>query len=175
MRPFLLLLPLLLSVTGCAVIVDDPIQLIPIISTPDGAQVVITDNRGREVFKGTTPAEAILEKSDGSYFGGKDFVVTISKAGYASRTLRLRSSSTGWYWMGNFMVGGFIGPIGSLAGWLVVDPLNGHMYQLKPRQVAVTLAANPATGSGVAADDRLAIITLDEVPASLRDSLVPLN
>ena len=64
-----------LSLVGCATILGDKTQLIPISSTPGAADIVITDEKGARIFEGKTPTTVTLQKSDGSYFGGKDFIV----------------------------------------------------------------------------------------------------
>src|SRR5688572_3415356 len=94
---------------GCATIVGDKTQLIPISSTPGEATIVITDERGAEVFKGTTPTTVTLQKSDGSYWGGKDYIVKIYKAGYNEQQIQVKSGVNGWYIGGNFIFGGLIG------------------------------------------------------------------
>lgn len=96
-------------VSGCATIVGEPTQLVPIRSTPSEAAVVITDERGTEVFRGTTPTSVTLQKSDGSYWGGKSYTVAISKSGHEPRNIRVESRPNGWYIAGNLVFGGLIG------------------------------------------------------------------
>lgn len=66
---------------GCATIVGDKTQLVPISCTPIDASILITDENGVQVFKGLTPTSVMLQKSDGSYWGKKSFTVNISKEG----------------------------------------------------------------------------------------------
>jgi len=54
---------------GCATIVGEETQLIPIGSTPDEANIVIRDETGAQVFKGMTPTTVNLQKSDGTFSG----------------------------------------------------------------------------------------------------------
>jgi hypothetical protein len=126
------LLAATLVVTGCATIVGSPTHLMPINSTPSEASVAITDEKGTNIFKGTTPTSVMLMKSDGSYWGGKTYTVVLSKAGYEDQTVTVKASPNGWYIGGNFIFGGLI-------GWLIVDPLNGHMYNLEPDNVTTIL------------------------------------
>jgi protein involved in sex pheromone biosynthesis len=49
---------------GCATIVGDKTQLLPIASTPNDASIIITDEKGSEIFKGKTPATVTLHKSE---------------------------------------------------------------------------------------------------------------
>lgn len=71
--------------------------------------VSITDEKGSEVFKGTTPTSVTLQKSTGAYRGKKSFTVTISKAGFQTQTIPVQASANGWYIAGNFVFGGLIG------------------------------------------------------------------
>ncbi len=54
---------------GCATIMGDKIQLVPISSSPSEASILITDEKGVQLFKGLTPTSVTLQKSDGSYWG----------------------------------------------------------------------------------------------------------
>jgi len=67
--------------TGCASIVGEREQAVTINSTPDDAQVTITDEQSEEIHSGETPVTVQLKKSDGSYFGGKTYTVDVSKPG----------------------------------------------------------------------------------------------
>ncbi|WP_148253950.1 peptidase associated/transthyretin-like domain-containing protein [Aidingimonas lacisalsi] len=150
-----------LSVTGCASIVGDTDQNITINSSPDDAEVIITDETSQEVFSGETPATVQLRKSDGSYFGGKTYHVTVSKEGYSDRTVTIDSNPSGWYIAGNLGFGGLI-------GWLVVDPLTGAMYNLNPDDIDADL------GEEVASTDEgssMTLVLLEDVPESERNNL----
>ncbi|HXH73223.1 MAG TPA: hypothetical protein VNI58_10450, partial [Mariprofundaceae bacterium] len=121
MKKTLLGVSLALTMSGCATIVGDSAQVVSINSKPDMAEVTITDERGANVHHGQTPVSVTLEKSDGSYFGGKTYNVHIEKAGYKPVTFALKASPNGWYIGGNLIFGGLI-------GWLIVDPFSGKMY-----------------------------------------------
>jgi hypothetical protein len=154
-------------VTGCATIVGDPDQLLPINSTPDDASIVVTDETGVEVFKGTTPTTVTLQKSDGSYFGGKEYTVQISKSGFESQQIPIRSKVNGWYIGGNLIFGGLI-------GYLIVDPLNGNMYTLTPEAVASSLGQSTAHNNN-RNDGGISVILLSDVPQDLLTHLQPLH
>lgn len=79
----------MMSLSGCASIVGDKDQQITINSTPSQADLVITDETNQAVFQGQTPTTVTLKKADGSYFGGKDYNVTLSKDGYESRAISI--------------------------------------------------------------------------------------
>src|SRR5690606_33555550 len=105
--------------SGCATIVGDSTQMIPISSTPGDAEIAITDETGSVVYQGRTPASVVLHKSDGSYWGGKTYSVAISKAGYHQQTITLESSANAWYIGGNVIFGG-------RTGWLLVGARRGQ-------------------------------------------------
>ena len=135
-----------LSMSGCATIVGEKTQLVPISSTPSEAEILITDETGYDIFKGITPTTVTLPKSDGSYFGKKNYAVKISKPGYATQTIPVTASANGWYLGGNFLFGGLI-------GWFIVDPLNGGMYTLSPEAVLTNLDQLPVLNNDMAPPD----------------------
>lgn len=152
---------------GCATIVGDNTQLVTLSSTPDAATVLVTDEKGATVFKGTTPTTVTLPKSDGSYWGGKDYTVTFKKEGFADQLVEIKSSANGWYIGGNIIFGGLI-------GWFLVDPFSGSMYNLSPKEVSAFLGeqgllSTPSNG------ENLTLLFLDETPDGLKESLTRLN
>lgn len=155
---------LIVLVTGCASIVGDGIQMIPISSSPEGAQVSITDENGINVFSGTTPTTVALKKGDG-YFDGNDFILKIQKDGYEDRVVELKTHVNGWYLLGNLVFGGLI-------GYLIVDPLTGAMWSVDPETVSEELNQDRVAGNE---KGTLHVILLDEVPAEFRNKLVRLN
>jgi hypothetical protein len=152
---------------GCASIIGDKTQLIPISSTPSEASILITDEKGVQVFKGETPTSVTLQKSDGSYWGKKSFTVNISKPGYDSQVIPITASANGWYIGGNFLFGGLI-------GWFIVDPLNGAMYTLSPEQITSTLG-NKTAHNNSAKDGSISIVLVQDVPSSLRNKMKRVN
>jgi hypothetical protein len=155
------------ATSGCATIIGSPTQLIPISSTPSDASIVISDESGAEIFKGTTPTTVTLPKSTGKYWGGKNFTVKISKDGYSEQSFPVVSGANGWYIAGNFLFGGLI-------GWFIVDPMNGHMYTLSPEALNSTLSAKQAHNNG-AKDGSIAIVMLQDVPAALLPQMHRMN
>ena len=152
---------------GCATIVGDKTQLVPISSTPSDASIMITDEKGVQVFKGSTPTSVTLAKSDGSYWGKKSFTVRISKEGYDEQIIPITASANGWYIGGNIIFGGLI-------GWFIVDPLNGAMYTLSPEQIAATLGKKVAHNNS-ATDGSISIVLIQDVPVSLRHEMKRIN
>ena len=163
----ILLATFTLFLAGCATIVGDKTQLIPISSTPSQASIVITDERGSEVFNGTTPTTVTLQKSDGSYWGKKSYTVTISKEGYTTQTIPITANANGWYIGGNIIFGGLI-------GWFIVDPMNGAMYTLTPEQISATLGEKMSHNNN-AKDGSISIVLIQDVPLSLRSEMKRVN
>jgi hypothetical protein len=54
------LLLYVICVSGCATIMGDSSHVMPISSTPSDASIVITDEKGAEIFKGLTPTTVTL-------------------------------------------------------------------------------------------------------------------
>ncbi len=164
----------LVLLTGCATVVGDKTQLMAISSTPDKASIKIVDERGSDIYSGTTPASVVLQKSDGTYFGGKEYAITVSKDGFDSQVIHVSHRVTGWYIFGNLMLGGLI-------GWLVIDPFNGGMYTLKPESVNASLASNqqtPPVGQTTGYNNNageLHVVLLQDLPAGMRTDLVPVK
>lgn len=151
---------------GCATIVGDRTQLIGLISTPDQAMVSVTDERGQKVFAGRTPTTVTLPKSDGSWFGGKTYHVQVEKEGFKPVEVTLETRANAWYIAGNLVFGGLI-------GWLVVDPLTGAMYNITPEEVDAAL--EPGQANYDSRRGALSILMLEEVPAPLRNRLLPIR
>lgn len=152
--------------TGCATIIGEPMQMLPLESDPDGATVVIVDETGSEVFRGETPTSVSLDKSDGSYFGGKSYTISIRKDGYKDVDMEIDTRVSLWYVGGNLLFGGLI-------GWLIVDPLNGDMYTLSQDAVDQDLEADLENSR--LGDAGLNIAMLGSVPDDYRLALVRLD
>jgi len=169
MKTFLKPISLILVIVfmGCATIIGDKTQLMPINSAPDSATILITDEKGTQVFRGQTPTSVTLQKSDGSYWGGKDYTVRISKEGYDAQTIAVTSSPNGWYIAGNLLFGGLI-------GWFIVDPLNGGMYNLRPGQITASLGEKSAYNNDFS-NGSISIVLIENVPRQLRDKMIRIN
>lgn len=152
---------------GCATIVGDKTQVLPISSNPSDATILITDEKGVQVFKGQTPTSVTLQKSDGSYWGKKSFTVEVTKSGYEKQVIPITASANGWYIGGNIIFGGLI-------GWFIVDPMNGAMYTLSPEQITSTLGEKVAHNNS-ATDGSISIVLLQDVPPSLRGQMKKVN
>jgi len=153
----------ILVASGCATIVGQKTQTIGINSTPNKAKVTVIDEKQVTVFEGNTPVDVLLNKSDGSYFGGKTYVVKIDKAGYQPVEVTVNSGANGWYILGNLVFGGII-------GWLIVDPLSGAMYNLSPEKIDTQLPQRESN-SGLTPNS-ISVVLLENVPESLRGQMV---
>ena len=125
----------ILVLSGCATIMGESSQTVPIKSQPSGAVFKIQDETGVIVQSGVTPANVSLPKGNGKYFGRKKYQVSFEKKGYQPLVYKLETNPNGWYIGGNLIFGGLI-------GYLIVDPLsNGKMFTISPKQVDVPLIA----------------------------------
>lgn len=156
-----------LSVTACATIVSDKTQLMNISSNPNEASISIADEKGQTIFQGKTPTNVTLQKSDGSYWGKKSYIVTVSKLGYATQIIPVTASANGWYIAGNIVFGGLI-------GWFVVDPFNGGMYTLSPKDINASLGDKTSSNDKFK-DGNIKIVLLEDVPPALRDKMVKIG
>jgi hypothetical protein len=156
-----------IGVSGCATIVGHPTQLMPINSTPSDAAILITDEKGTDVFKGETPTTVMLQKSDGTYWGKKSYTVRISKDGFESQLIPITASANGWYIGGNIL-------FGSIIGWFIVDPLNGNMYNLTPEAINTSLLGKTAHNN-TSKDGSISIMLIQDVPAELRNKMQRIN
>lgn len=157
------LIPAALAIlSGCASIVSDSQYPVSVITTPAGATFEVRNRAGNVIHSGTTPGSVTL-KSGAGYFKGETYTIAFRKEGFADQQTTLNSSLDGWYW-GNIIFGGLI-------GMLAVDPATGAMYKL-PENTATSLA--PVTADAKTADS-LTLITVDQVPETLRDQLVRIN
>jgi hypothetical protein len=150
--------------SACATIVGQSTHAMPVASSPEGAIIEITDEKGVEVFKGETPTTVTLEKSDGSYWGGKKYTVRLTKDGFAPQTVDVKAAPNGWYVAGNFVFGGLI-------GWFIVDPLGGKMYSLAPKEINATLGESTARPGTPA----LKFVLLQDLPAGLRSRITEID
>jgi len=148
--------------TGCATIMTGGgNQRINISSDPTGADIKIYDSFGIEVQSSETPTVAILKKADG-FFQGAFYRVVIEKEGYKTQEVFIESElDLGWYVIGNFFIGG-------LVGWVIVDPLTGAMWVLKPENVDVDLSRGNAF---LQQKEGLMIVLKEDIPTELFEKL----
>lgn len=147
--------------TGCASIVSKSNWPFSVETDPSGAKVVITNKRGREIYKGRTPA-ALKLKSGAGFFVKESYTVSLSMDGYESKKINLECKINGWYF-GNILIGGLI-------GMLIVDPATGAMYKLDNEGITENLSRTvPATSTS------LNVLDKNQVPADWAPHLVKIN
>ena len=149
--------------SSCATIVSKTSYPVTIDSYPRDARVTITNRRGEQIFKGGTPALVRLKSGNG-YFQRAIYETTISKDGYATKRVEIRSTLNGWYF-GNFFFSGAL-------GFLVVDPATGAMYRINQLDVNETLEAENKTAAATQQAPQLTIYDINEIPGSWRNKLV---
>jgi len=162
LMPAVLILPVLF-LTGCASIVGKSDFPLTINSNPDGANILIKDERGLKVFSGITPTTVTLTAGE-AYFHGKSYNITFSKSGYADQYVEVKSTLSGWYF-GNILFGGLI-------GILIVDPVTGKMWKLPVTDVTGNLYEKTASNKN---QQVLQIVSIDQIPKEDRVKLVKLN
>ena len=156
-----LLVPVV-CLTGCATIVGKDVFPLTINSNPDGANILIVDEKGKKMFTGTTPSTVTLAAGE-SYFHAKTYTITFSKEGCADQYATVKATLSGWYF-GNILFGGLI-------GLLIIDPISGKMWKLQP-----DVTANLSQKLSLNTDQpTLKIMTLNQVPESFRKHLVRIN
>jgi len=157
---FSLIVVLLLS-EGCASIVSKSKWPIVVGTTPNGATLSITNKKGKEVYKGTTPA-ALTLKSGAGFFVKESYMVKITMEGYDEKIVPLECKLNGWY-MGNILIGGLI-------GLLIVDPATGAMYKLNTDAIHEKMTVTSAS-----ATPSLKVLGIDQIPQSWRNHLVSIH
>lgn len=106
----------LFAFNGCATIVSGKSQDITVRSTPPGADILIDGT-----VAGTTPMVVNLVRK-------KRHEIQLKKAGY-SDVSRATTRGFNWWFLGNLIFGGIIG--------LIVDPITGSMFSVKPEEIHV--------------------------------------
>jgi hypothetical protein len=114
----------MLALCGCATVMETPNVSISVRSEPEGAQFVVREDVSQtRVREGTTPLPLFVPRGTG-FFSPAKYSIVVSKEGYETQTVYLRSSVSGWYWLNLlFLVPGWI-------GMAFVDPANGAMWQI---------------------------------------------
>ena len=123
MKKYLSIAIAALFLSGCASIVRDSYQSVPVQADMDNVDIEITNSQGALVYKGQAPTTVMLKTSKSGYFSPEKYTLKASKPGYGTRYQSIDWHVSNWYIFGNLVFGG-------LLGWFVVDPLTGDMYYL---------------------------------------------
>ena len=109
--------------SGCATVMRDSNQIVPIQANVDDVNIEITNSDGAVVYSGKTPTTVQLKTAKKGYFSPETYYVKASKKGYVTQYTTIDWHISNWYWFGNLI-------FGYVAGWFLVDPLTGKMYYL---------------------------------------------
>ena len=154
---------LIVGCCGCSSIITGGHEKIPVSTTPTAATITVYDKAGQTVATGTTPTELKLKKKAG-YFKGADYKMVIEKPGYKTLEIPIKHDIHGWYF-GNFGFGGLI-------GFLVVDPLTGGMWKLKPDVGTIP----PSDGTAERdKHDRLTVVLKEQLSSEQQRNLEPVQ
>ena len=110
--------------SSCATVMRENSQIIPLKANVEKVDIKIINKAGDVVFEGQTPTTITLKTAvPGGYFDPEKYTVVTSKDGFKTQTTIIDWHVSGWYWAGNFVIGGLI-------GYLIIDPMTGDMYYL---------------------------------------------
>lgn len=109
-----LLLSCLLLLSSCATIISGSRQNVEITSEPSAAKVYIN-----EIEVGKTPFQRDLKRN-------QEYQLILKMDGYKAYETKLVKKFNAWY-IGNIAIGGLVG--------IIVDPITGAMYKLKPEKI----------------------------------------
>ncbi len=121
----------LVTIWGCASIIEGRTQAVTFNSEPSGAKVVING-----IPMGVTPATITLKKSE--YDNAN---VVFKMDGYQDQQANLHTKVTGWFW-GNVISGGLLGS--------ATDAISGAMWEYSPDKYMVTLPPQKASAAEMA-------------------------
>ena len=130
----------LVALCGCASAMNGSNVSFTLRSVPDGAHFEVRDaaTPSAPPREGTTPYPLYLPRGAG-FFTAAKYQIALSKEGYESRTIQLRSFVSGW-WFVNLL---FLPP-----GWFAmafIDPANGAMWGIDTPAQPIALPAKPAS------------------------------
>jgi hypothetical protein len=115
---------ILLFTLGCASIVHQTTQEVPVKSDPAGAAVTVACGDVHNDPKLVTPTVVTVHRKP------DHCVIGLTRDGYQPAEVVLRKSVSGWY-VANLLIGGIIG--------FVVDAANGAMWNRSPAEIDVKL------------------------------------
>lgn len=158
----LILIFLALMFSGCASIVSRSSYPISINSSPSGARVTVTDQRGTDIYSGSTPAMLQL-KAGAGFFVKASYTVAFELEGYAKEIAPVNFTLDGWYF-GNIIFGGLI-------GILIIDPASGAMWKLETEFIDQTLSRTTANVD----QPSLEVFGFNDIPSNWKEKLVRIN
>ena len=149
--------------SSCATIFGKSSYPFTVTTNPAGADVTITNKKGKEIFKGKSPASVTL-KSGAGYFSRAEYQVKLNSPGFQEQILPVNFKMNGWYF-GNLLIGGIL-------GMLVIDPISGAMWKLETKEINTSMT--PSNSSAVNTPT-LKIINIADVPENVKKDLVKIK
>jgi hypothetical protein len=163
LKPTAIALLIAITFSNCATIVSKSSYPVGIDTNPAGASVSITDKKGKEVYKGTSPATVVL-KSGAGFFSRAEYQVKLSLNGYDEKIIPINYKINGWYF-GNILIGGVL-------GMLIIDPATGAMWKIETPSIDETLIKSTALTTNT---PTLKIVDIKDVPQVMKDQLVKIK
>lgn len=163
LKPTVLVMTTAVLLSSCASIVSKSSYPVYIRTNPVGANVSITDKKGKEVYKGQRPASVTL-KSGAGFFSKAEYHVKLSSAGFEEKIVPINYKLNGWYF-GNILFGGAI-------GMLIIDPATGAMWRIQDPVVDETLVKTTAS---ISPNPTLNIVNIKDITKEMKSQLVRIN
>ncbi len=166
LQPTALAVFIAMTFSNCATIVSKSSYPVSINSNPTGADISITDKKGKEIYKGTSPATVTL-KAGAGFFSRAEYQVKLSSNGYKEKIIPVNFKLKGWYF-GNLLLGGIL-------GMLIIDPATGAMWKIETdAPINETLSKTNTTAFNTDTPT-LKIIDIKDVPQDMKSRLVKIN
>jgi len=163
LKPTALLLTAAVLFSGCATIISKTSYPVYIHTDPPKAIVTITNKKGKQIYRGASPATVRLNAGAG-YFSKAEYQVKLSAPGFEEKIVPITFKINGWYF-GNLVIGG-------LLGLLIVDPATGAMWKIKDPVVDETLIKKTEAATTAPS---LRIIDIKDVASDMKANLVRVN
>jgi hypothetical protein len=165
MRIFPCLIAAAMLFSSCATIITGSRKTFGVDSTPQGANVEITNAKGEIVYRGQTPVTTPLRTGAG-FFKRASYEIKLSMDGYQTKKIPVVAHINGWYFA-NILIGGAV-------GMLIVDPATGAMYTFGNSEAIVSATLVPNSTSSTS-PSTIKIIDIRDVPQDQRRNLVKLQ
>ncbi len=153
-----------LLTSSCATIFGHSNYKVAFNSNPVGSTITITDRKGVEIYKGTTPTTVRLKSSAGYFLKG-EYQVKFHMDGYEDKIISVDGRLNGWY-IGNIFLGG-------LVGMLIVDPASGAMSKIDDKGINET-SQQTAQHAQVSSHE-LNIVDINSLPKFALNNLKKVN
>lgn len=147
--------------SSCASIFTKSTYPLTINSNPSGADITITNKKGKVVYQGQSPAIVKLKSSAG-YMSKAEYVVKLSTSGHDDYMVTVGADIEGWYFA-NILLGGLI-------GMLIVDPATGAMWSLDTEEINAIMKPKVS-----AETPTLQILNINDIPEDMKKSLMKIN